>query len=182
MRWIQVSSILRYLLKMVQRIGIKFCAKNGIRWSNILEVLTIAYGECALSWKSSHLLQTFPKWHINSRCKRWRSEENTVWTSLDHYWRIIFHDDIFKITFIQFTRNITSCFPWFAKLYWYLNISSFKNNEDGVWILYRGYFRKELWLKLSQNYKGNSLKEEIFHFLHFQMRLPHFLSSEKDDL
>lgn len=38
--------------KMDQRICIKFCVKNGIKCSETLEMLTVAYGECTLSKKN----------------------------------------------------------------------------------------------------------------------------------
>ena len=38
--------------KMDQRICIKFCVKNGIKCSKTLEMLTVAYGESALSKKN----------------------------------------------------------------------------------------------------------------------------------
>ena len=38
--------------KMVQRICIKFCVKNGTMCSKTLEMLKVAYGECTVSKKS----------------------------------------------------------------------------------------------------------------------------------
>ena len=37
---------------MDQRICIKFCVKNGIKFSKTLETLKVAYGECTVSQKS----------------------------------------------------------------------------------------------------------------------------------
>ena len=37
---------------MDQRICIKFCVKNGIKYSKTLEMLKVAYGECTVSQKS----------------------------------------------------------------------------------------------------------------------------------
>ena len=37
---------------MDQRICIKFCVKNGIKFSKTLEMLKVAYGECTVSQKS----------------------------------------------------------------------------------------------------------------------------------
>ena len=40
--------------RMEQRVGIKFCVKNGIQCSKALEMLTIAYSESTLSKKNVH--------------------------------------------------------------------------------------------------------------------------------
>lgn len=37
---------------MDQRICIKFCVKNGIKCSKVLEMLRVAYGDCTLSQKN----------------------------------------------------------------------------------------------------------------------------------